>query len=229
MSKPANFSELLAPISQETFFAEYWETKPLHISRANSAFYASLVTVRELDDLITSGHLRYPGLQIAKGGQYVAPEVYTQNIRSGGENFTGILDLDRVSLEYQAGATITLPALQQVSKNIGDLACALESELDHAVQANAYLTPGGATGFTPHYDTHEVFILQIGGEKHWCIYEPPIKLPIAANPLRRKITPYPRHLCWKSICMQVTCCICRAAISMRHLRFPVIQHMSPLR
>jgi hypothetical protein len=32
---------------------------------------------------------------------------------------------------------------------------------------NAYLTPASAIGFAPHYDRHDVFVLQIAGSKAW--------------------------------------------------------------
>lgn len=57
------------------------------------------------------------------------------------------------------------------------LCVALESDISHPVHANAYLTPGGFPGFTPHYDAHEVFVLQIAGAKHWRIFDPPLPLP----------------------------------------------------
>jgi ribosomal protein L16 Arg81 hydroxylase len=45
--------------------------------------------------------------------------------------------------------------------------CALESNLGHAVHANAYVTPGDCPGFAPHNDTHDVFVLQIAGNNRW--------------------------------------------------------------
>jgi len=54
----------------------------------------------------------------------------------------------------------------------------LELELGHPVQANAYLTPGGARGLAPHHDTHDVFVLQVAGTKHWTIAEPVVDTPL---------------------------------------------------
>jgi len=34
-------------------------------------------------------------------------------------------------------------------------------------QTNIYLTPPGGKGFTPHWDNHDVFVLQVYGSKHW--------------------------------------------------------------
>ena len=45
------------------------------------------------------------------------------------------------------------------------------------VQTNLYLTPPNAQGFKTHYDNHDVFVLQMEGEKSWRLYEKPIDTP----------------------------------------------------
>jgi ribosomal protein L16 Arg81 hydroxylase len=52
----------------------------------------------------------------------------------------------------------------------------------HEFQTNIYMTPAHSQGFTPHYDTHDVFVLQISGEKHWQIFEVDTGLPLKNNP-----------------------------------------------
>jgi mannose-6-phosphate isomerase-like protein (cupin superfamily) len=46
------------------------------------------------------------------------------------------------------------------------------------VQTNIYLTPPGAQGFKPHWDTHDVFVLQVSGRKLWSIYDTKVTLPL---------------------------------------------------
>ncbi len=46
------------------------------------------------------------------------------------------------------------------------------------LQANAYLTPPGAAGLAPHHDTHDVFVLQCAGTKHWVVREPAVDTPL---------------------------------------------------
>jgi len=168
---------LIRPISRDEFFSSYWEKKPLHVPREEPDYYKEIVTPAGLDELISSGHLRIPALQLAKNGYYLPPETYTTNVRSGGEQFSGVVQLDRVNALYRGGATLSLPAVQRTLAPLENFTTALEQELDHAVQANAYLTAAGTSGFKPHYDTHDIFVMQIGGQKHWKIYEPPIALP----------------------------------------------------
>jgi ribosomal protein L16 Arg81 hydroxylase len=42
-------------------------------------------------------------------------------------------------------------------------------EFGHRFQTNLYLTPPNGKGFSPHWDNHDVFILQVVGSKRWKI------------------------------------------------------------
>jgi hypothetical protein len=57
----------------------------------------------------------------------------------------------------------------------------LELELRHPVQVNAYYTPRAAQGLPVHHDTHDVFVLQVSGEKRWLVYEPVLELPLRSH------------------------------------------------
>jgi hypothetical protein len=45
----------------------------------------------------------------------------------------------------------------------------LGAELGHRFQTNLYLTPPNGKGFSPHWDNHDVFIIQVVGSKDWQI------------------------------------------------------------
>lgn len=173
---------LIAPLSFEDFFREHWERKPLHLARGDASYYDGVITNADLDGIISSADLRYPAIQLARNGTYLPAEIYTRNIRHGTEFFTGVLDLHQIQSEYRSGATVVLPALQRTWPPLRQLCAALEDELSHPVHANAYLTPGASPGFTPHYDTHEVLVLQIAGTKHWRVFQPPQPLPHRSQP-----------------------------------------------
>ncbi len=46
------------------------------------------------------------------------------------------------------------------------------------MQINAYITPPQNRGFAPHYDVHDVFVLQVSGRKHWRIHAPVVTDPL---------------------------------------------------
>jgi ribosomal protein L16 Arg81 hydroxylase len=176
---------LVAPLPADAFLRDHWERAPLHQRRGDADHHAGILTNAQLEALIASSDLRYPAIQLARGGGYFPPEVYTRTVKFGGEAFAGVPDVDKIWNEYRAGATVVLPALHRTWPPLRALCARLEGELDHAVHANAYLTAAGTTGFTPHYDTHEVFVLQIAGGKQWTVYPPPLALPHRSQPFQR--------------------------------------------
>ena len=176
-SSTPDLAALLHPISLAEFFSSYWECKPLVIHRKNAKFYEALLTNRDLEDIISTSDARYPAIILSKGGSYYPAHAYTTDITIGQLTFPGAPDVNKISMEYSKGATVSLPALHRTWGPLSGLCMRLEETLDYAAHANAYITPGGTTGFTPHYDTHEVLVVQIAGKKRWLVDEPPLKLP----------------------------------------------------
>jgi hypothetical protein len=110
-------------------------------------------------------------------GAPLDPREYTRDVRWR-PPLTGTADVDRVLAEWEAGATIVLQALHVNRLPVATFCRDLERTLGHPVQANAYYTPRGSQGFAVHHDTHDVFVLQVAGEKRWFLYEPVLELPL---------------------------------------------------
>ncbi|MFL6161306.1 MAG: cupin domain-containing protein [Jatrophihabitantaceae bacterium] len=100
--------------------------------------------------------------------------------RSGGQG-AGVTDQvadDKVLGLVADGATLVLQALHRNWPPLVRFGGLLSAELGHPVQINCYLTPPQNQGFAPHYDTHDVFVLQIAGRKRWVVHR-----PVLTNPL----------------------------------------------
>jgi hypothetical protein len=83
-----------------------------------------------------------------------------------------------VLAEWERGATIVLQGLHLRNGGIGAFCRSLEDSLGHPAQANAYYTPRSAQGLPVHHDTHDVFVLQVAGDKRWRVYDPALELPL---------------------------------------------------
>ncbi len=175
-------TDLLGPVDRETFFATSWERWPLVVRRGRRNHYAQLLTLEDIDRLLFAQEQRYPSVRLAKVGSSFPPSSFTEDIAWGGSSFHGVIKTDALLTEYRAGATIIVDALHRTWKPIALLCKSLEAELNHPTQVNVYLTPPDAQGFGRHYDTHDAFILQIAGRKHWRIYESALHLPLPSQP-----------------------------------------------
>jgi len=88
-------------------------------------------------------------------------------------------DLSEVHKAFCQGQTVIITAMQHRWGPVAALCRRLEEYFNCPVHTNLYLTPKGAQGFDAHFDTHEVFVLQIEGTKHWRFYGPAHELPLA--------------------------------------------------
>jgi bifunctional lysine-specific demethylase and histidyl-hydroxylase NO66 len=77
---------------------------------------------------------------------------------------------------------VVLQGLHRLWPPLIEFADQLAADLGHPTQVNAYITPPSSRGFSPHYDVHDVFVLQVAGEKHWRIHEPVLRDPLRTQP-----------------------------------------------
>ena len=125
-----------------------------------------------------SGGLRYPAFRMVKEGGLIALGEYASDLPWRPHPFTGTADPDRVAAAFAEGATVVLQGLHLNWTPVAKFIRVLEADLGQPAQANAYYTPRGSQGFAVHHDTHDVFVLQVAGEKHWRIYDPLLELPL---------------------------------------------------
>ena len=131
-----------------------------------------------MEQLVCSGGLRHPGFRLVKAGEQLRVRDYTIDIPWRPAAFSGAADVERVLAEWERGATVVLQGLHLTRPAIGEFCRSLEAVLTHPTQANAYYTPRAAQGLPVHHDTHDVFVLQVAGEKRWLVYEPALELPL---------------------------------------------------
>jgi bifunctional lysine-specific demethylase and histidyl-hydroxylase NO66 len=168
--------------SVETFAASHWGRAPLLSTAAElRGTFSDLLDAGAVDELVSRRGLRTPFLRMAKDGTVLAAKTYT---RGGGAGAT-INDQvagDRVLRQIDDGATLVLQALHRTWPPLVEFASQLSADLGHPVQINSYVTPPQNRGFAPHYDVHDVFVLQVEGRKRWRIHEPVVRDPLDNQP-----------------------------------------------
>ena len=160
---------LIAPVGRKAFFADHYEKKALTNIRSEPERYGDLLTLEALDQFIASADLREGMVDLTNHRNRIARETYVDD--------RGSVSRVAVAEEYQNGATIILPHLHDSMFNLGEFCRSLEEVFCCHVQTNIYLTPPGNQGFPPHYDNHDVFVMQISGAKAWRLYGTPVETP----------------------------------------------------
>jgi JmjC domain len=147
------------------------------VPRDEPGRFDDLLSEADVERLVCSTALRYPGFRLVREGGQLDVGAYTADI-PWRPAFTKAADVPRVLGEWEAGATIVLQALHHTWLPLAVFCRQLEEAFGLGVQANSYSTPRGSQGFGVHHDTHDVLVLQVAGEKRWLVYEPLLELPL---------------------------------------------------
>jgi lysine-specific demethylase/histidyl-hydroxylase NO66 len=143
--------------------------------------FTDLLSLAGVDELLSQRGLRTPFVRMSRDGEVLSPSRFTRGGGAGAEISDQVAD-DKVLAEFAAGATLVLQGLHRMWPPIQEFAGTLSSQLGHPVQVNAYVTPPQNKGFAPHYDVHDVFVLQFAGRKRWQIHEPVCTSPLREQP-----------------------------------------------
>jgi hypothetical protein len=155
-----------------TFCEKVWASR-VHLHHTDPQLLVGLLSLTDVDHLLTSTALRAPALRVVKDGTVLPTSHFTRSATLAGAPLTGLVDGRKVLQLFADGATVVLQGLQRFWPPVTELVRDLELELGHPCQANAYLTPPGAQGFARHSDTHDVFVFQTHGDKLWEVVEDP--------------------------------------------------------
>lgn len=157
-NEPA-LSQLLGPVAVSTFFEVYFGKRCLHIPE--SMLHRPLFGWEQLN-YILNNHKNLPeGVQILVGGKETVPRDYLVALR-----------------DIRRGLTMFFEDVDRFDPTLSSFLARLSRELQSTTRFNMYLSSPGQQGRKIHYDTHDVFVVQIEGSKHWTIYDDNDPAPI---------------------------------------------------
>jgi bifunctional lysine-specific demethylase and histidyl-hydroxylase NO66 len=169
-------------VAPAVFARNYWGVQPLHSPASRlPADFSDLFGSEAADELLAERALRTPFIRMAKDGAVLPPERFTASGGFGAQ-VADQVDPAMVLREFADGATIVLQGLHRSWPALRTFTRRLVAELGHPAQVNAYITPESSRGFDPHYDVHDVFVLQVSGQKHWSVHLPVREHPRADEP-----------------------------------------------
>ncbi|HET9937931.1 MAG TPA: cupin domain-containing protein [Gaiella sp.] len=163
-------------------FASAWGRAAIHATAAELPQpFDDLLDLDAVDELLSRRGLRTPFLRMAKDGAVVPASRFT---RQGGVGAAVGDQVDEAAVArlFADGTTIVLQALHRIWPPVISFAGQLREDVGHPVQVNAYVTPPASRGFSAHYDIHDVFVLQVAGEKRWIVHEPCFEAPLRSQP-----------------------------------------------
>jgi ribosomal protein L16 Arg81 hydroxylase len=182
---------LLQPLAVERFLDETWGVRHCHVQRSCPGYFDDLLSgSSEVEELLTLFRPQPAAVRLVKGNEKKQGSVAYRLADDS-------LDLVRVLYDFADGYTIVLDGVERHVRPIALLCQSIEAELNFPTQVNAYLSPPESQGLAPHYDAHDVLILQIRGSKIWHLYDvdvPPHEME-RREPVDTAGLPVPTDLC----------------------------------
>jgi ribosomal protein L16 Arg81 hydroxylase len=165
------FRKLLSPISPLAFLEDNYGKVPLHVpGRASKVrqvcSWADFANLMDMTALWSGDTLK-----VVLDGKTLPPDEYCS--QTTGRDGPAVLrpDYAKVQASLEQGATIVADLVETLSPGIRAAATALEMGVGAHVTCNAYMSQQARQAFPSHFDTMEVFALQVEGRKVWRVYE----------------------------------------------------------
>lgn len=124
--------------------------------------FSQLLSFEVLDSVLGTFGLSQTDIRVVRSD----PEVTASEYQWG-----DLADPMRVAQLFADGATVIFAALHNRHEPLRRLCAALSRQAGRRTQTNIYLTPPSSQGFKPHWDSHDVFVMQVEGSKRWRFYE----------------------------------------------------------
>jgi ribosomal protein L16 Arg81 hydroxylase len=184
--EPIHFTNLIAPLSVEDFFANYWEKQYVHNRHDDPGYFNNVLSPADIDTFLSQQNLMTEGLRLLLKGKDVDPSEWTKSETLMNGTIRTSASPDKMLKWYYEGATIIINAAEKGIPGLAAACRAFEQEMKIVVQANIYVTPPHSQGFHIHYDPHDIFLMQIKGPKTWHIYDTGEELPTTYQAFRKK-------------------------------------------
>lgn len=164
-----DFADLIAPLTPDTFLAEYWGRKPVHIPAVPGVQRPGMLSWSRLNALLQQRlHWDPERLKIVMNSRPIADE----HVFEPAPGVEGRLLANPAKVEtlLAMGASLVANEVQDAAPEVRRLTEALGRRFAGRCWGNAYASFHGVQAFASHFDTHEVFAVQGEGEKRWRLY-----------------------------------------------------------
>lgn len=156
-----SFRDLIAPVSVDEFFADYWEKTYLHLQNEPGRF-SRYFSLRDIDTWLTS-------VRSGLDDSIVITPPAGSKARTETHRPRGI-GVDAAYVAFSKGSSLVLNHMEDWPSLLG-IVKALARDFHADIGVNAYLTPKAGQTFSIHTDEHDVLVLHLEGEKVWHLHE----------------------------------------------------------
>ena len=179
MSEPVTtFRQLMAPITPEQFFDEYYDKKALYIP-GNAEKIANICSWDHINDLLQMvTNWSDKNLKIVIDAKTVQPQSFCERTTNRDRLGSMRPQPHKVAQMFEQGTTVVLDLMETMNPGIRAATEAIQMATGFRVSCNAYCSRQQRKAFDSHFDFMDVFALHIEGTKTWRIYKGRFENPL---------------------------------------------------
>lgn len=164
-----SLANLLRPLDRDAFLADLYGRTYCHVPGQAEKFRA-LFTWDALNRILERPRLEHTRCRLVRDAGLIDPtRLRTATLNRRGDRVER-LKPETLMAHLRDGATLIVDSVHELCPPLSELVISLGRVLHEPVEINAYVSCGRAPGYGPHFDNHDVFVIQIAGRKRWRIY-----------------------------------------------------------
>jgi cupin superfamily protein len=194
-----SFSELVnSPsgansVEESEFMKHFCAKEVLHIAQDDRRRFEHLLPWDKINEILSLNLLDRKRLRITRDGRDLPPAFYRSE-----ESERDPIVASKLQELLKQNASVVLNRVQDLSPPVRRMATQMERALNQKLNVNGYATFGAGGAFSMHYDSHDVFVMQVYGTKHWFIYDEPELSPTDEEKKKAK-KPAPRNVVFETV------------------------------
>jgi hypothetical protein len=150
----------------------------------------SLLPWDTVNRLLESDQLPPSRVKLVRANMVIPPMIYR-----GGDD-AGRINPRALNSLLPQGVSIVIDSIEEYVPHLGRLSDSIERRLAHRVWINSYISFGRGKAFKPHWDNHDVIVVQVSGSKRWRSFGVPDPPPTRKH---RDGDPVPAELEWEGM------------------------------
>lgn len=189
-----NLEDIIFPLTTNDFLHHYKGEKHF-IQKGKTERFQHLFTWEQLNDILFSQRLEYPRIRLIKNGTVIEPDAYLDRLTDKRGGAYSKVNPKRLQAELNKGTAIHILSVQEFSEKLTYICNGISVALSCDVEMTIHIGMKHSKGFNRHWDSHDVFVLQLFGRKQWQLFDFTEQYPFRTGPSQKEDIKL--HAIWK--------------------------------
>lgn len=176
--------EIISPISLDEFLSLHRGRNHLLLSGQNHRF-ASMFTWDDLNHVLFTHRFEFPRLRLIRNGEVIDPSMFLDCVMDKRGGKSQKVNSEKLLQQLNLGTAIHILSIQEFSPRLTDMCSKIGQQMNCDAEMTIHVGLKQSHGFDLHWDSHDVFVLQLQGRKHWRLYGFTEESPFRKGPSKK--------------------------------------------